>query len=303
MAAITASLIAGTALTAPIIAAGVTGAVAAGGSALNIIQGSNAKGEAEDAASKAAQSLAQMQEADKFKSLQVPTLGLEMAQQNVQARQAQQLQGLRDIGAAGVLGGLTALNQQGQAEDLQLAAQAQQAQYARDLAQAQNAQGVEQRNLARKSGLEQQRLEGAQAAAAYGQSQINMGIQGIAQTAGNLAGQYMKDQPLWGQDTTGVNLKPYQSQLTNQQTQQIGTNAQQALAPQLNKMMPQGIMTPAQSAMKSNFNYNQNLQGLRAAQGQYDAFKLSGLRAPQSAFDQQYAWNPINNEWYANSTF
>jgi hypothetical protein len=238
MAAITASLIAGTALTAPIIAAGVTGAVAAGGSALNIIQGSNAKGEAQAAASKAAQSLAQMQEADKFKNLQVPTLGLEMAQQNVQARQAQQLQGLRDIGASGVLGGLTALNQQGQAEDLQLAAQAQEAQFARDYAQAQNAQAVEQRNLARKAGLEQQRLEGAQAASAYGQQQMNMGVQGIAQTAGNLAGQYMKDQPLWGSDSTGVNMTPYKSQLTNQQTQQIGINAQNTFAPQIKSMMP-----------------------------------------------------------------
>jgi hypothetical protein len=182
--------------------AAITAAViAAGGAAYSIIQGANAKAEAEQAAGKAAQSLAQMQEADKFANLQVPTLGLEMAQQNVQARQAQQLQGLKDIGAAGVLGGLTALNQQGQQEDLALSAQAQQAQYARDLAQAENAQAVQQRNVARLAALEQQRLTGAQAAAAYGQQQINSGIQGLAQTAGNVLVQSIKNEPLYGDQT------------------------------------------------------------------------------------------------------
>lgn len=182
--------------------AAITAAViAAGGAAYNIIEGANAKAEAQAAAGKAAQSIAQMQEADKFANLQVPTLGLEMAQQNVQARQAQQLQGLRDIGAAGVLGGLTALNQQGQQEDLALAAQAQQAQYARDLAQAENAQAVQQRNIARLASLEQQRLTGAQAAAAYGQQQINSGIQGLAQTAGNVLVQSIKNEPLYGDQT------------------------------------------------------------------------------------------------------
>ena len=54
--------------------AAITAAViAAGGAAYSIIQGANAKAEAEQAAGKAAQSLAQMQEADKFANLQVPT--------------------------------------------------------------------------------------------------------------------------------------------------------------------------------------------------------------------------------------
>ena len=186
--------------------AAITAAViAAGGAAYSIIQGANAKAEASQAAGKAAQSLAQMQEADKFKNLQVPTLGLEMAQQNVQARQAQQLQGLRDIGAAGVLGGLTALNQQGQAQDLALSAQAQEAQFERDYVQAQNAQGVEQRNLTRQAALEQQRLIGAQGAAAAGQGQINAGIQGLAQTAGNVMAQSLANRPLFEQQAAQGN--------------------------------------------------------------------------------------------------
>jgi hypothetical protein len=225
--------------------------IAAGGSAYSIIQGAKAKRDADQAAAKAAQSIAQMQEADKFRNLQVPTLGLEMAQQNVQARQAQQLEGLRDIGAAGVLGGLTALNTQGQAQDLALAAQAQEAQYARDFAQAQNAQAIEQRRMGREAGLEQQRLTGAQAASAYGQSQINAGITGLAQTAGNILTQSLKDKPLFGDkktppvkttaDATATAAQiPTITTLTGEQIQQ---NAQSAFAPQVNSMLPAGMQT------------------------------------------------------------
>jgi hypothetical protein len=241
------------------MAAIAAAAIAAGGSAYSIIQGAKAKSEANQAAASAAQSIAQMQEADKFRNLQLPTLGLEMAQQNVQARQAQQLQGLQDIGAAGVLGGLTALNQQGQAQDLALAAQAQEAQYARDVAQAQNAQAIEQRRMGRIAGLEQQRLTGAQAASAYGQQQINAGIQGLAQTAGNVLVQSLKDKPLFegenklGKDgtTNAVKTPAVASPATAAQTptittltgEQIQQNAQSAFNPQVNSMLPAGMQT------------------------------------------------------------
>lgn len=276
----------------------ILGGISAAGSAMNIIQGSNAKGEAQQAAAKAAQSIAQMQEADRFKNLEVPTLGLEMAQQNVQARQAQQLQGLQDIGAAGVLGGLTALNQQGQQQDLALAAQAQEAQYARDLAQAQNAQGVEQRNIARQNALEQQRLIGAQGAAAYGQSQINAGIQGLAETAGSVLSQSLANKALFNQQQAAKGLNP-NGTLTGAQIQK---NAQAAFAPQLQSMAPGRI--PMQNVgPQLNQNY---LAGLRPAQGQYDAYqadKLAGLRAAQGMFDQQNMWNPLYGEWAASPSF
>ena len=249
--------------------AAITAAViAAGGAAYNIIQGANAKAEANQAASAAAQSIAQMQEPDKFKNLQVPTLGLEMAQQNVQARQAQQLQGLKDIGAAGVLGGLTALNQQGQQEDLALSAQAQEAQYARDFAQAQNAQGVEQRNLARQSALEQQRLTGAQAAAAYGQQQINSGIQGLAETAGNVLVQSLKDKPLFGvEDTVVAGTKNQELYNAQKLSNQMYNRGQQVLKTPI----PTGL----QAIPNVNILNSQDL--LRGAQGQFDA---------------QYQWSP-----------
>jgi len=268
----------------------ILGGIAAGGSAMNIIQGSNAKGEAQQAAAKAAQSIVQMQEADKFRNLQVPTLGLEMAQQNVQARQANQLQGLKDIGAAGVLGGLTALNQQGQQEDLQLAAQAQQAQYARDLAQAENAQNVEQRNIARQTALEQQRLTGAQNAAAYGQSQINAGIQGLAQTAGNVMAQSLANKPLFGAEK-----EVKSGTLTGDQIQ---AKAQQAFAPQLQQMRGQINSAPNQTATANAMSaltpsltslpqgYYDNARAGYEAQQQNDY--MANLRAAQGIFDQNY---------------
>ncbi len=256
--------------------AAITAAViAAGGAAYSIIQGANAKAEAEQAAGKAAQSLAQMQEADKFRNLQVPTLGLEMAQQNVQARQAQQLQGLQDIGAAGVLGGLTALNTQGRAEDLALSAQAQQAQYARDLAQAENAQSVEQRNMARQTSLEQQRLTGAQAAAAYGQQQINSGIQGLAQTAGNVLVQSIKDQPLYKAEDSVVAGTKNQDFLKTQQLSDQMYNRGQGV---LKTPMPTGLQAiPNVNILSPQQLQNNYMQGLRNAQGQFDA---------------QYQWSP-----------
>lgn len=275
----------------PAVTSLVLGGIAAAGAASSIIQGANAKAEANQAAGQAAASLAQMQEADKFKSLQVPTLGLQMAQQNAQARQAQQLQGLKDVGSSGVLGGLTAVNTQAQNEDLALAAQAQQAQYARDLAQAENAQGVEQRNLARQTGLQQQRLAGAQNAAAYGQSQINAGISGLAQMAGNAAIANFSEKPLFDQQQAAKGLNP-NGTLTGQQTQ---INAQQAFAPQLKSMQPNVKMQNAGPVLQQNY-----LNGLRPIQGQYEALQannLAGLRAGQGQFENQFQWNPYNNEW------
>jgi hypothetical protein len=192
--------------------------ISALGSGYQIYQGATSKSDANAAAAKAAQQYASINEANKFNALKVPTLGLELAQQNIQSRQAQQLQGLRDIGAAGVLGGLTALNTQGQAEDLQLAAQAQEAQYVRDQAQAQNAQQIEANRVARESGLAQSRIQGAQVAGAEGASNIAAGIGGLAQGASDIAtisaykDIYGNKQTL-GNTSFGESVKDYSNQL------------------------------------------------------------------------------------------
>lgn len=155
--------------------------VSALGSGYQMYQGARTKSAADEAAAKAAQQYASIQEGNKFNELQVPTLGLELAQQNMQARQASNIQALQEGGASTVLGGLTAANQQAQAEDLQLSAQAQEAQYARDMARAQNAQQLEANRVNREAGLAQSRLQGAQAAAAQGESTMAAGIAGLAE--------------------------------------------------------------------------------------------------------------------------
>jgi hypothetical protein len=197
--------------------------ISAAGSAYQMIQGANAKSQADQAASNAASQLAQLAEADRFKSLQVPTLGLGLAQQNIQARQVSNIQALKEGGAAGVLGGLTAVNQQAQAQDLALAAQADTMQYNRDVAQAENAQRIEANRIARQSGLEQSRLQGAQLAASQGQAEQNAGIAGLASTAGQFAVEAFKNKPLY--DQTKVNVGAPSTK--NQEMLQMQNNVDQ----------------------------------------------------------------------------
>lgn len=177
--------------------------VSALGSGYQMYQGARTKSAADEAASKAAQQYASIQEGNKFNELQVPTLGLELAQQNQQARQASNIQALQEGGAATVLGGLTAANQQAQAEDLQLSAQAQEAQYARDQARAQNAQQLESNRVNREAGLAQSRLQGAQAAAAQGESTMAAGIAGLAE-AGVSAATLASYKDIYGNKGTGT---------------------------------------------------------------------------------------------------
>ena len=205
------------------VATAISLGLAAAGSAYQMIQGANAKSQADQAASNAANQLAQLAEADRFKSLQVPTLGLELAQQNIQARQAGNIQALQEGGASTVLGGLTKVGLQAQAEDLALAAQGQQAQYERDFAQAENAQRIEANRIARQSGLEQSRLQGAQQASAQGLAAQNAGIAGLASTAGQFAVEAFKNKPLY--DQTKLNVG--QPGTKNQEMMQMQNNVDQ----------------------------------------------------------------------------
>lgn len=220
---------------------GIETAIALAGlgmSAYQGIKGAQAEAAANKAAEDAANQAARIAEADKFKSLQVPTLGLELAQQNVQTRQASDIQALKDIGAAGVLGGLTSANLQAQQEDLQLAAQAQQAQYQRDMAQAQNAQQIEQGRMQREYAMNQAKLAGAQAAAAEGRQNQNAAIQGGLGALSNAA--MLKTY----KDIYGNPNPLNQGVGTNQQVQNVnypslsatGTPVQNQYAPQINSV-------------------------------------------------------------------
>lgn len=258
--------------------------IAAAGSAYQMIQGANAKAQADQSAANAANQLAQISEADRYKSLKVPTLGLELAQQNVQARQANQLQGLKDVGAAGVLGGTTALGLQGQQEDLQLAAQAQQAQFQRDYLQAENAQRVEANRVARQSGLEQSRLQGAQLAASQAQAMQQAGLQGLASTAGQFAVESFKNKPLYE--------KPPVVEKGTITPEQASYNAQNAFAPQIAKMAQPLAqvqqMNPGLTQMQANVRQANYTPGVLAPPPQQNWWQQ-----PNSPY--QFMFGNLNN--------
>lgn len=172
------------------VATAISLGLAAAGGIKQAIDASNAKAEADNAAQQEAMKLARINEADKFKSLQVPTLGLELAQQNIQARQQENIQALKEGGAATVLGGLTANENLAREQDLQLAAQANQMQYARDQAQAQNAQQIEQNRAQREAALAQSRLQGAQTMGAQARNAEQAAYAGLAENAMNAAFSY-----------------------------------------------------------------------------------------------------------------
>lgn len=266
-----------------------------GMSAYQGIKGAQAEAAANDAAQNAANEAARIAEADKFKSLQVPTLGLELAQQNMQARQAQDLQALREgVGAAGVLGGLTALNQQGRAEDLALSAEAQNAQYQRDLAQAQNAQQIEQGRMQREFAMNQSKLAGAQAAASEGRQNQVAAVQGGIGALSNLV-MLNTYKDIYGKDDTtnksnfwgdlgyslglgGKNATPVSETMFDAKESFKPTI--QAMTP--NNIQPQVATNPGLSSMQSTM----------AQQKQ-----LNALRDPQAQFSSQYRWNPYINQW------
>ena len=165
-------------------------AVGTGLSVTQAIKGSQAKSAADAAAEMAANDIAKISEANRFASLKVPTLGLEYAQQNIQAEQANTLRALQEMGPTGPLGGATALGLQSRGQNLALAAQADTMQYNRDVALAQNAQQLEANKALREASLAGARLSGAQNASVVGQNQENAGIQGAIGNLSNAAFAY-----------------------------------------------------------------------------------------------------------------
>lgn len=170
--------------------------IAAAGSAYQIYQGEQAKDEASKAAEQASAKLAGVTEANEFQDLEIPTLGLDMAQENIQARQQADLQLLREGGANTVLGGLTASSENARKADLEMASEAQKAQYQRDLALKQNAQQLESNRVQRQFGMYGNELAGAQTARAEGAALsgaglsgiINVGLQGASMATGGFGG-------------------------------------------------------------------------------------------------------------------
>lgn len=271
---------------------GIETAIALAGlgmSAYQGIKGAQATAAANSAAEQASQNLARIQEQNKMQSLQVPTLGTELAQQNLQARQAATIQGLQQAGPATVLGGLTVANQQAQAQDLQLAAQADEMQYQRDAALAQNAQQLEQNRVQRELGLGQMKLTGAQAAAAEGRQMQNTAIAGGLEALSSAA--QMK-----------LYRDIYGKKVNTPQTEAVNYNIpapQDAFRAQISTMAPKNVQiaNPGLNQMKANMQVPNYMASLRGAQSEYDASQLAGLRAGQGQFDTQYQFDPYNYNW------
>jgi hypothetical protein len=234
---------------------GVETAIALAGLGISAYQGfkgAQAESAANEAAAQAASDAKRISEQDKFASLKVPTLGAELAQQNIQAQQASTLRALQESGAAGVLGGLTGLGQQSQAQNLQLAAQADQMQYQRDAALAQNAQQIEQGRMQREFAMNQSKLAGAQSAAAEGRQQQNMAIQGGLSALSNAASLKAYTDVNTPQPPMIINEK-----LNGKGQVPVSSNIQpasNAFAAQITSMRPQNIQinNPALNQIKGN---------------------------------------------------
>jgi hypothetical protein len=261
--------------------------------AYQTIKGAQAESAANQAATDAANQTARIAENDKYLALHVPTLGLEKAQQNMQAWQQQQIQALKDVGAAGVLGGVTAAGQQARAQNQDLAVEAQNAQYQRDLAQAQNAQQIEQGRMQREFAMNQAKLAGAQQAAAEGRQNEAAGIQTALSGLSNAAtlNAYEKVNGVGGDKSKSNFLGDigYALGLGGTNATPIGTtmvNAQDAFKPTINSMAPSGIQpqVPNIGMQQAQANEFQNAQ-------------LNALRNPQMQFDKQYRWNPYLGQW------
>jgi hypothetical protein len=164
--------------------------VALGGigvSAAQAIKSQSQMKQATQASALAKQQLKQVKETNPFKALQVPTLGLEMAQQQQSQREAQMVGALQGTGAEGVLGGIGQLAAAGNEQDMALAAQADKAQYDRDMAQAEAQLGIGARQAERefKVGLGEVQEENAKLAQA--KQDRNAAITGAVGFAGSAA--------------------------------------------------------------------------------------------------------------------
>lgn len=209
--------------------------VALGGigvSAAQAIKSQQQMKQATQASNLAKQQLKQIKETNPFKALQVPTLGLEMAQQQQSQREAQMVGALQGVGAEGVIGGIGNVAAAGNEQDLALAAQANQAQYGRDMAQAEAQLGIGARQAERDWMAGIGEIQQQNAILAQAQKNKNAAIEGALGFAGSAAESL--------DDIIGLYKK-----------QKQGTQAQQgwnALTANTNYTAPNGPLTKEQQA-------------------------------------------------------
>lgn len=201
--------------------AAITSTIIAGvGAAANAVQAYKSyqdKKDADEAAAKATRELKALTEKNELAGVQVPRMGYDLAQQNLAQQQQSQLSALQGAGMEALLGGVPQLAQVGSEQGLKIGAGLQDAEYERDMAVAQNAQGIEGRRVGRLADLEESRLQGAQNASA--QSSLNMqnAIAGGLNALGIAGQEYLMQKDLYGKTTDPSGLSPSTSDLTGAQ--------------------------------------------------------------------------------------
>jgi hypothetical protein len=168
--------------------AAVTGAAIAvaglGLSAAQAIKSSQDMKTAANAAQAAKNELAKISETNAFKQVQVPTLGLNLAQQSQAQRSASALSAVQSAGAEGVIGGVGQIMQAGNEQDLQLAAQADEAKFKRDAMQADAEMGISARKQERQFLIGSQEVQSENLKRAQAEENRNAAIEGMFTSAG-----------------------------------------------------------------------------------------------------------------------
>jgi len=169
--------------------AAVTGAAIAvaglGMSAAQAIKSSKDMRIASNAAQAAKNDLSKISETNAFKQVQVPTLGLNLAQQSQAQRSASALSAVQSAGAEGVIGGVGQIMQAGNEQDLQLAAQADEAKFKRDAMQADAEMGISSRKQERDFRIGTNEMTSQNLRRAQAETNRNSAIAGMFTSAGN----------------------------------------------------------------------------------------------------------------------
>jgi len=173
------------------------------------IQGKSKQKEAERAAQRAAAKMRAIEEENVIEGLQVPTLGAELARQELGQQVATSVEALRSAGAAGVLGGIPSLVDVSTDKALEIAAGLQEAEYQRDKFVLQQEQALEGRRVAREMSLAGMELQGAQAAVAEGKMAQQEALKLAAEGLTGFAEMKLKYSDLYPQQTREGTMQEY----------------------------------------------------------------------------------------------
>lgn len=193
--------------------AALTSTIVAGvGMAMNAaqaIKSAQDKKKADAEAKKAVRDQMMLTEQNKLAGVQVPTMGYDLAQENLAQEQQSTLNALQGAGMEALLGGVPQLSQRGMETGLKLGAQLQEDQFNRDVAVANVDQEIAKRKTERLSDVNLARLEGAQLDSAQSKLDMQNAMLGGLQAIGSGAESYLKQKDLYKTQLDAVPGEPY----------------------------------------------------------------------------------------------